>query len=238
MKKWLSLCALVLLTCVVAPLVSAQTLGLPPDPGGGNCFPFGCAYTGLYQQVYSSTQFSTPIEITGLEFFNTTSNSGATSTPSGTFTIGLSTTSANWNTLSSTFSSNLGADNTVVFNGSVSQPWTFGDTLSITLSTPFNYNPGAGNLLMTVNVNGSTTPGGLIFFDTNGGISPNNYFGRVYITSGEGPALSGNVDNGFGLVTGFETTPLAPTPEPSTFASMAIGVLGIGILLRRLQGSS
>src|ERR1700690_2138574 len=54
-------------------------IGLPADPGNGNCFPFGCAYNGSYQQVYSSSQFSGPMTITALSFYNTQiNNNGVT----------------------------------------------------------------------------------------------------------------------------------------------------------------
>ena len=36
----------------------------------------------------------------------------------------------------------------MVFSGNLSQPWAFGDTLHINLTTPFAYNPADGNLLM------------------------------------------------------------------------------------------
>ena len=43
------------------------TVGLPADPGG-NCFPFGCAYLGEYQQVYSHTQFTWTYQNHGFGF--------------------------------------------------------------------------------------------------------------------------------------------------------------------------
>ncbi len=125
---------------------------------------------------------------------------------SGTWTISLSTTSANWNTLSTTFSDNIGADNTQVFSGNLAQPWAFGDTLSIVLTTPFTYNPSLGNLLMTVVATGTSEPGGVIFFDTNGyndgALNGNTIMGRDYCVEGncETPT-EGNVNSGFGLVT-------------------------------------
>jgi hypothetical protein len=149
--------------------------GLPADSAFGNCFPFGCNYdsfgTGQYQQVYTNGLFSSPITITGLEFFNTNAqgNNGATAMNTGTFTISLSTTSADWNTLSATFANNIGANNTQVFNGSLAQRCAFGDILTITFSTPFTYTPGPGaNLLLNVVATGTGAPGGSIFFDTNG----------------------------------------------------------------------
>jgi hypothetical protein len=118
--------------------------------------------------------------------------------PSGTWTIALSTTAVNWNTLSSNFSANIGSNNTTVFTGNLSRPWAFGDTLMINLSTPFTYMPANGNLLIDVNVSGVTTPGGFVYFDTTG------YDGGRR----DGSTIIGHVDkdgvvSGYGLVTGF-----------------------------------
>jgi hypothetical protein len=115
--------------------------------------------------VYTHSSFPGTITITGLQFFNTQYDSGATSMSTGPFTFSLSTTTADWNTLSSTYAANIGADNTTVFNGSLSQPWAFGDTPTISFTTPFTYNPADGNLLLDVVAN---TSGGGIYFGTNG----------------------------------------------------------------------
>ena len=96
-------------------------VGLPPDSGTGNCFPFGCSYNTEYQQVYNSGQFFRAITITDLEFYNTQFDDGATSTNSGTWTIYLSTTAADSNTISSTYASNIGVDNTEVFSGNLAR---------------------------------------------------------------------------------------------------------------------
>ena len=222
-----------LLLCLVLLTAGAAAadviVGLPADTGTGNCFPFGCAYNEEYQQVYSHTQFGGPITVTNLEFYNTQFNSGATAMNSGLWTISLSTSSADWNTLSSNFASNLGPDNTIVFSGNLSQPWAFGDTLHITLSTPFTYDPSKGNLLMDVVASGTTNPGGNIFFDTNGynagGRNGNTFLGRVYHNSG-------NIDSGYGLVTGFSTGSTT-IPEPGSFAMLGLGLAGLAAGIRR-----
>lgn len=212
-------------------------IGLPADSGTGNCFPFGCAYSGEYQQVYTNSQFTGgPITITDLEFFNTQDNAGATAMNSGNWTISLSSTTADWNTLSPTYATNIGADNTVVFNGNLSQPWAFGDTLTINLTTPFTYNPGSGlNLLMDVNVAGATAPGGTIFFDTNGynggNFNGDTIMGRVFCPGGVACG-AGSINAGYGLVTGFSTGP-ATVPEPSQTGLALVGLLGVVAVLHR-----
>src|SRR3954468_5677648 len=59
--------ALFLSLAVAAPAHADVTVGTPSI--GGNCYPFGCGYTGEYQQVYGSTAFSGPMNINTVEFF-------------------------------------------------------------------------------------------------------------------------------------------------------------------------
>ncbi|MGA3202476.1 MAG: PEP-CTERM sorting domain-containing protein [Bryobacteraceae bacterium] len=217
-----------------ASLCSAGTIivGTPADSDEGNAFPFGGAFNGEYQQVYTNSLFSGPITITGLEFFNTQFNDDATAMNTGTFTISLSSTSADWDTLSSTPANNIGVNNTEVFSGSLAQPWAFGDTLTITFSTPFTYTPGPGaNLLVDIVSTGTDDAGGLIFFDengyNNGGRNGNTIFGREYDGTSESDPVSG-VDSGFGLVTGFETT----TPEPGTLSLFVVSLIGLAMARR------
>ncbi|MGA2722835.1 MAG: PEP-CTERM sorting domain-containing protein [Bryobacteraceae bacterium] len=222
------LACLFLLTAMSA--FADVTVGLPADPGTGNCFPFGCAYNAEYQQVYTSSQFAAPIAITDLEFYNTQVNTSAPEMNSGTWTISLSTTTADWDTLASTFASNIGSGNTVVFSGNLSQVWAFGDTLTIDLSTPFNYNPANGNLLMDVVASGTSAPGGNIYFDTN---STDSSIGRVYCSGGIACGASGVVNDGYGLVTTFSTGSTTPVPEPASVGLFGLLMAGAGLAYRR-----
>ena len=227
MKMTLATLLVCLALLMAIPAMADVTVGLPADSGQGNCFPWGCAYSAEYQQVYTHTAFPGTVTITGLEFFNTQYNSSSTQLPTGNWAISLSTTSVGLNTISGNFAGNLGADNTAVWSGNINQAWTVGNTLTITLSTPFTYNPANGNLLMDVVGSGVSLPGGVTYFDTN---STSNVVSRVYCSSGVA-CTPGTQNYGYGLVTDFVTG--TTTPEPGTLVMLGTGILGLAGTLRR-----
>lgn len=208
------------------PAFAVVIVGLPPDANSGNCYPFGCAYNGEYQQVYKSSTFTGPIIIRAIEFYNTSQNLNGTAMNSGTWAISLSTTSANWNTLSTVFASNTGADNTTVFTGNLTGPWSFGNTLRINLDTPYAYDPSRGNLLLDVIATGTTAVGGSISFDANGynngGYNGNTIMGRVFHHFGN-PSGQVLLSYGYGLVTGFSS--VGVVPEPASYILLGLGSL-------------
>ncbi len=211
------------------PAIADVTVGLPADLGSGNCFPWGCAYNAEYQQLYAQSAFPGTITITDLEFYNTQYDNNAAQLPTGNWAISLSTTSAGLNTLSGNFASNLGADNTAVWSGNINQAWVFGDTLHITLSTPFTYNPANGNLLMDVVGSGVSVIDNNTYFDLN---STSGVVSRVYCTGGVDCGGNGSVAVNYGLVTTFSTGN-SPTPEPGTLVMLGTGILGLAGTLRR-----
>jgi hypothetical protein len=132
-----------LLAAISPVAASSLTIGLPAntlESIGYSCQPFGCptailtnggasllSWTPEYQQVYAKTAFTLgSYTITGISFPVSSGGNAPGGAPNaGTFQISLSTTSApvlnagNTATgLSKTnLSSNLGADNTVVYSG-------------------------------------------------------------------------------------------------------------------------
>lgn len=123
-----------------------------------NLFPFSMGISYRYQQVYSATEFnpSEPVLITGIHFRPDFIAGSSFFKILPHVQINLSTTSAAPDGLSSTFADNIGPDDTVVSSGPLplssnatgAGPFDF--DIVIPLSTPFPYDPQAGNLLLDV----------------------------------------------------------------------------------------
>lgn len=235
MKKLVSVLVLCLCSFFALPALATDIV-IGADTGS-NYYPFG-GYTGEYQQVYGASAFSGPITLTALQFFDV-ENPSAFPT-GGSWTISLSTTSAAWNTLSSTFANNITGPETTEFTGDLSTtlPPGFGpgSTLTINLSTPFTYNPADGNLLLDVGVTAGAGSAGFVGPDFVG-LAP------AYFQSTEFSTVTGHVDSdgvnsgpgllGTGLVTGFVGTPIVTTaaPEPPAIFLLASGLIALGLLL-------
>lgn len=191
----------------------------PNDPivgvfDGFNCYPFSCAPTDgrtAYQQVYSSTAFTGPINIGDLEFFQGIPGQ----MDNDTYSVYLSYSANPVNGLSSTSpAANIGADYS--YFGSYAIGGTMPPTLTLNGNT-FDYNPAMGDLLMTVYITEPPTgftyssyPGSYFQADGTGLVTSRAYFGGPY----------GNGADSTGLVTGFSAA-TATVPEPASVILLA-----------------
>jgi hypothetical protein len=241
-KGFFAASSLLLLLCC-DPLARADGIVVPNTLATveGNDNNFGPFFNNSvrYQQVFSASQFPSstgPLMITQIAF----RPDGSVTDPSliirfDSVQIDLSTTSRTPSTLSTLFASNVGADDTTVFNsfvfvaapvtGPPGGPKDF--TVAFTLN-PFIYDPSAGDLLLDVRA-----------IESGGGISApfdaesNNSF-TAHLDAPDISAASGT-SFATGLVTQFQFTPV---PEPSTLVLGSLGILLVGVGARWRQRRS
>ena len=231
---------------VIAALAAVSTAGFAQVlvvPGAqenvegniNNGFPFH--YTGFngnlnaqrYQQVYGANAFTTgPILITGISFRPDAIAGDAFNVVLPSILIRMSTTSMAVDGLSSTFSANIGADETTVRSGPLSissldtgpvaGPKDF--DIFIPFTTSFVYDPSQGNLLMDVFGVGSTMS---TFFDAQS--TTGDAVSRVFTSTLDPFGDTADQISTLGLITQFHYEPAEVVPEPATFALMGMGAL-------------
>jgi len=225
---------------VVAPGANAAVEG-----NINNFFPFNIgdsANFDRYQQVYGASEFTSlptgGLLITQIAFRPDAIGGAAFSSTLPNVQINLSTTSTAVDAMSDTFASNVGANDTVVFSGALSLSSAFTGPaggpkdfdILINLSTPFLYDPSAGNLLLDVRNfgGGTTTP-----FDAENTVGDGVSRVATY-ADGVNPA-TGDFRDSVGLVTRFTFAPdIGVVPEPGTLALAGTGLLPLaGAVVRR-----
>jgi hypothetical protein len=200
----------------------------------GNCYPFMCNDSGTssgpsitYQEAYNPSAFSGPISITSLTFYFWPF-AGSSTILGGEYDISLSTATTTYNFLSSTLSSNVGADSQLFNDYTVPAGGAnFGSMLTIA-GTPFSYDPANGPLLLNVYVtNQDNVPNG-----SANGYNWADYTGAA-VTRAFSVTNGSNSGSVYGaLVTTFNAT---PTPEPSTILILALALAGSFLTIRRLR---
>jgi hypothetical protein len=198
----------------------------------GNCYPFMCNDSGVssgpsitYQQVYAASAFPGPISITdeGFAWLFAQQFGGSDTLLGGTYVFTLSTTSAGVDGLNpNSLSANLGADATQVLSVTIPAGGvSFGTSYTFTNTSPFDYNPANGNLLLQVavsnqdnvlNGNGNS----YVDADDTGALTS-----RAYAI----PSMDISIADSTGLVTTFSFGPATAVPEPSSLLVAAGGML-------------
>jgi hypothetical protein len=205
------------------------------DPGAASsAFPdFGAG--GAYQQVYASSAFSSPVTITQIAFASKSQSTSGPGTATYNFNIGLSTTAAGPNGLSTNLPANRGADFAQVFSGPLTATITANDQFDLVIDiVPFTYNPANGNLLLDVGTNAPTqfTGGQVLYY--NAGFSSSTSR-TANPSGGEGGAFT----DGFGLETRFTTA--GPTAASVTLSGQVTDANGgalPGVAMRLVGGTS
>ena len=169
--RWNGRCRLAIASAALVLTAAGQaaTLVAPNDlETSDSAFGAGTLAAANYrsQQVYGAQHFPPDIAlvITELRFRPDYSYGSAFNTTIGNIQIRLSTTQSSPDGLSPIYASNVGPDETVVFNGSLNMSSQFTGPANgpkafdmvIPLTTPFLYNPAAGHLLLEIrNTSGS-----------------------------------------------------------------------------------
>ncbi len=196
------------MVCAVIPAASAQLVHpnvyATTEGASNNAYPFRySAGAGRYQQSHDASQFPGPMLITEIAFRyrgDTTVTAG-----SADFKLTLAYCATAWNAVGSSFAANIGANPTVVFDGLWSYPGFSGDpatpnpfTNRLKLTTPFAYNPAAGDLLIDIEMRQASTTSSGSF--ARAASDTGSY--RVYTNSGSTTSTTGSVGN-IGLIVEF-----------------------------------
>jgi hypothetical protein len=192
-----------------------------------------------YQQVFSASDFL-PLQNSGGGYITQIAFRMDSASPLFAgysfpdLQVNMSTTSKTPDGLSSVFSQNVGADNTIVFQrGSLAVPGMQSGTIGyfINFQTPFFYDAAPGhNLILDVRnyQAGYVSFAGLSFFDAENTVGDS--VSSVWSLSVNG-TMADAVDT-IGLVTQFTYTPV-PEPSAILLTICGLGVLGLVSIVKR-----
>ena len=201
---------------VLAAVATAQNTVVIPagtataEGNSSNAFPWGRGGLGMrIQNVYDSSHFTsqgitTPVMITRLRW-RMDSGTARTWVNSAyqNATISLSTSPLDQALVSTNFASNQGADLTTVFTGPVA--WPAGATttpgpapflIDVPFTTPFFYNPAAGDLNIETDLPIQTFTGTAVQLDVQ---TTSSLASRVYLSTGY-PVGAGTIGLNHGVV--------------------------------------
>ena len=219
----LTLSTITVILALPSPLAAGPVLleGGPHYLYNGLPFSQNCGNT-RYQQIYSSSLFSGPVDILSLAF-----SPDSSGLYSAVVDIRLTTTSVAVDGISSNLDSNFVTPLTTVFsNTAFTQVVTGGpETFSLVFdfaSTPFFYNPASGNLLLDILISDQTP---YMFFSRSEG---SGVFSRAYDSE-----VRGNNTDLVGLRTLMQAE-TAAVPDPgSTLLLFGMGLAGLRVWRKR-----
>jgi hypothetical protein len=165
------------------------------------------------------------MNIGAFSFFHTVFQPGTGTLGAGTYTFSFTTTTTQPTALSRNLASNMSSPLALFAQVIIAPNTNAGSIFTVTGSTPFLYNPGAGNLLLDVQYSSTDAPS-RAFFDVD--LSGSGVVGRAY-----GDSPNGSDHNG--LVTQFDAA-VVSAPEPGSLTLVASGLAGLfGVARRRKQ---